>query len=313
MFSRKQNYEAGATDTGAVDDLSRKLAVDLRKHVRKLDAHEPLQRDWNEMIDSLHHVANIAGMEHRSLGPASENSTLWEGDDLTVRFLLEEGKLNLCLRMMNSFCKVRSLSESSLGTYVSATGVADAAALKQRMLIFEQDMGLLLRCALEHVEAVQTADLPLICEHCKQVLQQALAEGGGAEAFSPRMQEVMVMHYLGSVCKRMEAGLDDGEGKLMPHIAESGGEKGLVYLVVTVLSKYPSFAKEGKLSAALFLAFVFDSEEYSTHAAKYSTPEVKATLTSLKPMFADVVAEAAQKDPKQKKVLRPLTDVLARV
>ena len=38
MFSRRNNYEASA-DPDTLDDLSKKLAVDLRKHVRRLDAH----------------------------------------------------------------------------------------------------------------------------------------------------------------------------------------------------------------------------------------------------------------------------------
>ena len=42
--------------------VSRKLAVDLRKHVRKLDSYKPLTKEWNMMVDSLLHVSNIAAM-----------------------------------------------------------------------------------------------------------------------------------------------------------------------------------------------------------------------------------------------------------
>ena len=45
------------------------------------------------MVDSLKHVAQVATMEHKI--PREGDQTLWEGDELTVRFLLEEGKLNL--------------------------------------------------------------------------------------------------------------------------------------------------------------------------------------------------------------------------
>lgn len=40
MFSRKQSYET-SNQGSSLDDLSRKLAVDLRKHVRKLDHYPP--------------------------------------------------------------------------------------------------------------------------------------------------------------------------------------------------------------------------------------------------------------------------------
>ncbi len=44
------------------------------------------------MIDSLVHISNIALMEHRLPRTGGEaDATLWEGDELTVRFLLEEG------------------------------------------------------------------------------------------------------------------------------------------------------------------------------------------------------------------------------
>ena len=43
-----------------------------------------------------------------SIGPAGPVPT-WllrvQGDELTVRFMLEEGKLNLCLRSMAQFCQ----------------------------------------------------------------------------------------------------------------------------------------------------------------------------------------------------------------
>lgn len=38
MFARKASYET-APDPDTLDDLSKKLAVDLRKHVRRLDSH----------------------------------------------------------------------------------------------------------------------------------------------------------------------------------------------------------------------------------------------------------------------------------
>lgn len=101
MFSRKNNYEQ-ATDTTSLDDLSRKLAVDLRKHVKRLDSFPPYTKEWLGLVDSLLHISNIAMMEHK-LPRDNDDATLWEGDELTVRFLLEEGKLNLCLRLMHEY------------------------------------------------------------------------------------------------------------------------------------------------------------------------------------------------------------------
>lgn len=96
MFSRKNAYESTGQSTG-LDDTSRKLAVDLRKHVRRLEMLPHHTKEWIGLTDSLLHISNVALMEHQ-LPRDSEDSTLWEGEELTVRFVLEEGKLNLCLR-----------------------------------------------------------------------------------------------------------------------------------------------------------------------------------------------------------------------
>ena len=96
MFSRKNAYESADQSTG-LNDTSRKLAVDLRKHVRRLEMLPHHTKEWIGLTDSLLHISNVALMEHQ-LPRDSEDSTLWEGEELTVRFMLEEGKLNLCLR-----------------------------------------------------------------------------------------------------------------------------------------------------------------------------------------------------------------------
>ena len=96
-------YEA-STDVDTLDNLTSKLAADLRKHVRKLDHYPPYTKDWLGLSESLLHISNIALMEHRvPREGGNDDSTLWEGDELTVRFLLEEGKLNLCLRLMHEY------------------------------------------------------------------------------------------------------------------------------------------------------------------------------------------------------------------
>ena len=41
-------------------------------------------QEWLGLTDSLQHIANVALMEHR-LPRDSEDSTLWEGEELTVR------------------------------------------------------------------------------------------------------------------------------------------------------------------------------------------------------------------------------------
>ena len=43
---RRNDRYAVSADSDTLDDLSRKLAVDLRAHVRKLESHKPLTKEW---------------------------------------------------------------------------------------------------------------------------------------------------------------------------------------------------------------------------------------------------------------------------
>ena len=182
MFSRKNAYETTDKSKGQnLDEMSRKLAVDLRKHVRRLEMLPHHTKEWLGLTDSLQHIANVALMEHRL--PREGDSTLWEGEELTVRYMLEEGKLNLCLRLMEEYkrgqaaeqAKGAAAYEDFLKGVAAACECQDVALLKARLLVFEHNLGVLLRCALEHIEAVQTTDLPLLVSHCAAVLRHCAA------------------------------------------------------------------------------------------------------------------------------------------
>ena len=55
---------------------------------------------------------------------------------------------------------------------------------------------MLLRCSLEHVEAVQTTDLPLLVSHCAAVLRHCAAVPPEGEAEWDRLQEGAVLRYV---------------------------------------------------------------------------------------------------------------------
>ena len=128
------------------------------------------------MVDTVAHIANVAAMEDK-LPNKREESTLWEGDELTVRFLLEEGKLNLCLRLLHevkSETAARAGDAAWLTLGAHAAGLSGGAdALGAKLGTFEQSMGALMRCAFEHVEAVQTTDLAELFVHVSEVLAAA--------------------------------------------------------------------------------------------------------------------------------------------
>jgi hypothetical protein len=82
--------------------------------VRSFGDYKLLSVDWLKMAESLQQVSNVAYMEKHmpsndsnaaaAQGKKSEG-TLWDQqkDELAIRILLEEGKLNLCLRTLQHF------------------------------------------------------------------------------------------------------------------------------------------------------------------------------------------------------------------
>jgi len=308
MFSRKNAYEASDQGKG-LDEMSRKLAVDLRKHVRRLEMLPHHTKEWLGLTDSLQHISNVALMEHR-LPQDSEDSTLWEGEELTVRFMLEEGKLNLCLRLMEEYKRAQA-AEQAKGTAaysdflsrVAACEAQEAEPLKARLLLFEQSLGMLLRCALDRVEAVQTTDLPLLVTHCAAVLAHC-SKVPPTELYGwewDRSQEAAVLRYLACVMVRVER---LGEEKIMPLLKQ--GE--LLPLVVAHLHTHSVPLKDECGAGAYFLALAMDTEDFATYKSTFLPAVSKAQLKDFKPLFL----AALTADAEGRRKFRPLLDEVAK-
>lgn len=54
------------------------------------------------MAETFGRIASITDMESKLAGPKNDG-TLWETEEQALRFLLEDGKLNLCLRTLIEF------------------------------------------------------------------------------------------------------------------------------------------------------------------------------------------------------------------
>lgn len=72
--------------------------------------HPVLSPAWAEMADKLFRIANISEMEKKlartkavETKGSSGETTLWEGEELALRYVLEDGKLNLCVRLVEEY------------------------------------------------------------------------------------------------------------------------------------------------------------------------------------------------------------------
>ena len=87
----------GRNDGEGIEALSAKLSESLREAIRDLVLAPPLSDPWQSCSEKLLRVANVSEMEKRLKKEGAPDSTLWEGEELALRYLLEDGKLNLCV------------------------------------------------------------------------------------------------------------------------------------------------------------------------------------------------------------------------
>jgi hypothetical protein len=62
-----------------------------------------LSDSWFEMTEVFGRMATISDMESKLSAGKDDAATLWETEEQALRFLLEDGKLNLCLRSLVEF------------------------------------------------------------------------------------------------------------------------------------------------------------------------------------------------------------------
>lgn len=98
----------GRNDGEGIEALSAKLSESLREAIRDLTLAAPLSEPWLSSAEKLVRVANVSEMEKRLKKEGAPESTLWEGEELALRYLLEDGKLNLWVLATAEGCNAHS-------------------------------------------------------------------------------------------------------------------------------------------------------------------------------------------------------------
>jgi hypothetical protein len=193
-----------------LQNLSDQLSADLQDQIRRLASYDILSPRWVELTNTISRISQISKME-ADLPKESKASTLWECEELALRNVLEDGKLNLCLRNLVDYKKFER--------GIRSEGYA-GLSVKQRSDLdnFEKGMGIILRNAWNHIEALQTTDVILLVSHIGEVLSEDAQDVARIETFhaigdlSDR-QEVMVLHYLYGIVANVD---EVGEERIMP-------------------------------------------------------------------------------------------------
>jgi hypothetical protein len=289
-------YETKGTSNDELGDLATKLQEDLRKSIHGLRMVPVCSRDWNDIADVMGRIATISEME-RSLPQEKEGATLWETEEAALRYVLEDGKLNLCLRMLLEFheWKADAAAKGSLDGLVP-----DQAAKLDK---FEKGCGRMLRNAWKHAEALQTTDLPALISYIGTVLLDACHNYERIEAFE-RMgdladrQGVMVIHYLKDLVQTMT---DDDESRVMPFVREHKLFPRLARFLLLFAAK---LSEHDLIVAVQALAAVCDTEHFQTYDDSYANEEESDICAELVDSFVDALAD----DLDIRRTIRPFLD-----
>lgn len=191
-----------------------RLQKELREHVRSIVDYDPLTKNWVRLSDSMQQVANVALMEEylpqHSANPLDQigkkkSGTLWdqEKDEMTVRIILEEGKLNLILRLLYRYAVFhRSTEYEAAATKCASEMQCSVESVHRRSLVFEQSLGVLLRFCMAHAECVQILDLSNVFDYCLEIMTKELAREETEEEKSKSVPDIerypisQVAHFL---------------------------------------------------------------------------------------------------------------------
>ena len=236
--------------------------------------------------------------------------TLWdqEKDELAVRILLEEGKMNLVLRVLHRYSTAsRSASWPATLQSTAERFKSELSTVVERCRVFEQSVGVLLKYVMLHIEALQIIDQPEFITHATEVIADAQLNPSkldGADA--DKMQSTLVIHYLASLSAQFDE-LD--EERLMDLIEE----RGLFPTFTSYLQqRYTQHSIATLMQASYALNNLIASDPYQTEPTRFlgKSKEGSTTLVALKGLF---VQELVAKYGMKKAGVQSLLDEMQRL
>mmetsp|Transcript_44463 Transcript_44463/g.118059 ORF Transcript_44463/g.118059 Transcript_44463/m.118059 type:complete len:327 (-) Transcript_44463:120-1100(-) len=296
-----------------------KVAVDAsRKCVRNIRVCKVLSPEWSGLVDSLVQLAGLVQLEGQmpvnmkvveTQGRNKDSKgTLWDQErhENAIRILVEEAKLNLCLRMMNEHKSWQHPAEKRDATLsqASSTYEINRDTLEKKCTQFEDSAGFLMCRSFMHVEALQLMDIPLLIEHIAMVLlishEKSFANENVQLRLAPKTQEVVVLHYFSSLMKHAEL-LNNEE------LLAKTRETGLCSLVTRHCIQHFDDIPGEILSAVLDgFSYLADNEDFGASWEGFFLEE--ADRTAFLRLESMAVSPILKENPSRKRDLRPLLD-----
>lgn len=294
-------YLKGASAEEDSADTVRVRAEASRRYIRSLHQYPVLSAQWLDLVDSLDQLARMTQLELampqnmkvvETQGRDNQSAgTLWDQEqhENAIRILVEEAKVNLCVRIMEDYKRWQyaSLMEDR------------ERKLDRKCQRFEESLGLLLWRSFIHLETLQLTDVRLLLEHCTLVLDHCSKIAIDAPG-NVKMQETMVLYYWASMMKHSES-LNNEE--LLAKVQECR----LLHLVTTHLTEHATKYPLDVLSnVAAGFASLSENEDFKTDWKRFfDSHEEKVAFLSLESLLVEPIL---REDASKKKHLRPLTD-----
>jgi len=277
METKKGDRYETKHDEDDLENLAERLTADLRGHIHQLADPKVLSEAWCQMADLMGRISFISEQE-ASLPKEKKNATLWECEEIALRYILEDGKLNLCLRNLVAFREYESNEMSK------PSGRPTPPEHLEKMDKFEKGLGIVLRNAWRHIEALRTTDLPLLIDHIDNVLitgsmeynpkiERCMKSGDMAER-----QEVVVLYYLDGMAGHGDA-LD--ESSYMPILRERKLIVKLARFLATKMCPMVDFApslKGGFIVGMQALSKLVDTEDFTTYMSAHIESDADASM-----------------------------------
>lgn len=302
MFSRESSYAAAPSSSETTDEvvsnLSRRLSGELRQQIRSLTLLEPFSPNWMLQQETVHHIAAFAiaetsaaasGKSVPSMIGVTGGPSLWEKDECCIRFLLEEGKTNLVLRLLVDYAAFAS-TEDGMRALAQNPQVNEPIGRR-----YERDLCGLVEVMLRNVEGCQTIDLTLLIEYCAHMIFSVLqpyyqklytnntastAEqsnqqlAGGKSDHKSVRYEWMARHddspmtfslvFLSRLVSQMDR-LDAYEQRILQLFEQYAVLRGCVDLALYDQSVSKVFGNPTLAAIATVISYILSSERYKTH------------------------------------------------
>lgn len=227
--------------------------------------------------------------------------TLWDTNKKvdTLRVLVEEAKVNICIRLLKEYRDWTSsdIREPSIEA-CAKRHTRSRQDIELKLDQFEFDLGLLLKRLFEYVEAIQLADMPLLLEYISRVLTSINNTAG---VYLELRQESMVFSYLKNVFQNLD---QMNEGQVIHWLEEFHLVPILINVITDLHGCFTSAVRIEVLEAASALA---ESELFLARKDAFIPAEAKPKLVRIRNEYIrDVIVES----PEKRGALRPLLELI---